>query len=166
MVRTNLSEQFGRSAFWGPTYESCSWELNNNLCALWCKTNYDWMYRHRELGRTLGDRFPQLGQHSRNLVVTWLNAVFNATIRLGSLIKDNQQQQWSVFSNSLDTSWESSQSNSLWRVANSSVVTSPILTNTTKTGERGSPLYKLFGAGWVQKGVGGIFLKIRPHSCV
>ena len=32
--------------------------------------------------------------------------------------------------------------------------------------ERDSPLYKLFGAGWVQKGVGGIFLKIRPHSCV
>ena len=32
--------------------------------------------------------------------------------------------------------------------------------------QRGSPLYKLFGAGWVQKGVGGIFLKIRPHSCV
>ena len=32
--------------------------------------------------------------------------------------------------------------------------------------KRDSPLYKLFGAGWVQKGVGGIFLKIRPHSCV
>ena len=32
--------------------------------------------------------------------------------------------------------------------------------------ERGSPLYKLFGAGWGQKGVGGFFLKIRPHSCV
>ena len=32
--------------------------------------------------------------------------------------------------------------------------------------QRDSPLYKLFGAGWVQKGVGGIFLKIRPHSCV
>ena len=31
---------------------------------------------------------------------------------------------------------------------------------------RDSPLYKLFRAGWVQKGVGGIFLKIRPHSCV
>ena len=30
----------------------------------------------------------------------------------------------------------------------------------------GSPLYKLFGAGWGQKGVGGFFLKIRPHSCV
>ena len=25
--------------------------------------------------------------------------------------------------------------------------------------ERGSPLYKLFGAGWGQKGVGGFFLK-------
>ena len=32
--------------------------------------------------------------------------------------------------------------------------------------QRGSPLYKLFGAGWGQKGVGGLFLKIRPHSCV
>ena len=32
--------------------------------------------------------------------------------------------------------------------------------------QRDSPLYKLFGAGWVQKGVGGIFLKIRPHSRV
>ena len=32
--------------------------------------------------------------------------------------------------------------------------------------KRGSPLYKLFGAGWGQKGVGGFFLKIRPHSCV
>ena len=32
--------------------------------------------------------------------------------------------------------------------------------------QRGSPLYKLFGAGWGQKGVGGIFLKIRPHSCM
>ena len=32
--------------------------------------------------------------------------------------------------------------------------------------ERGSPLYKLFGAGWGQKGVGVFFLKIRPHSCV
>ena len=32
--------------------------------------------------------------------------------------------------------------------------------------KRGSPLYKLFGAGLGQKGVGGFFLKIRPHSCV
>ena len=32
--------------------------------------------------------------------------------------------------------------------------------------KRGSPLYKLFGAGGGQKGVGGIFLKIRPHSCM
>ena len=31
---------------------------------------------------------------------------------------------------------------------------------------KGLTLVQLFGAGWVQKGVGGIFLKIRPHSCV
>ena len=32
--------------------------------------------------------------------------------------------------------------------------------------QRDSPLYKLFRAGWGQKGIGGIFLKIRPHSCM
>ena len=32
--------------------------------------------------------------------------------------------------------------------------------------QRDSPLYKLFGAGWGQKGIRGIFLKIRPHSCM
>ena len=31
---------------------------------------------------------------------------------------------------------------------------------------KGLTLVQLFGAGWVQKGVGGIFLKIRPHSCM
>ena len=32
--------------------------------------------------------------------------------------------------------------------------------------QKGLTLVQFFGAGWVQKGVGGIFLKIRPHSCV
>ena len=32
--------------------------------------------------------------------------------------------------------------------------------------QKGLNLVQLFGAGWVQKGVGGIFLKIRPHSSV
>ena len=32
--------------------------------------------------------------------------------------------------------------------------------------EKGLTLVQLFGAGWVQKGVGGIFLKIGPHSHV
>ena len=43
---------------------------------------------------------------------------------------------------------------------------SHISPNSARKSQRDSPLYKLFGAGWVQKGVGGIFLKIRPHSCV
>ena len=41
-----------------------------------------------------------------------------------------------------------------------------IICNVNNLFQRGSPLYKLFGAGWGQKGVGGFFLKIRPHSCV
>ena len=31
---------------------------------------------------------------------------------------------------------------------------------------KGFTLVQLIGAGWVQTGVGGIFLKIPPHSCV
>ena len=47
-----------------------------------------------------------------------------------------------------------------------SLLLSPLNIQHNNTNKRGSPLYKLFGARWGQKGVGGFFLKIRPHSCV